>query len=617
MERHDALLEILRASRQQARQAGLAEAEQRAALRQNLIVARRDEQQQLEQDQARLAAARQARLEAQRTAEQNAEQQSTHREAAQQARLAERAEAERLASRQTQREAQREEEQAEAQRAAARLAKRGEQRASEAATQQIAARRAAGQVSRLAEQRDAEQDLAHAEARRAAAREARLAEQREAERASAQAEARRAPPRQANRDDQSAAGREAERAQALRQASRKARRSGQRAAERSAAQSEARRTALNNADRAARPRAEAQPPPPAHDPLQDRIPSGTLSGALPWLRVVGNRLVTLAGDPLPLRGVSLLGLERAAPHPQHGFAAGAGITAQTLDAILDWGVNIVRVAINQGRVLHGCADLSAWDYLADLDGIIQHAAARGAYTLLSLRQLDEATVFGTLPGPAGERLPNHIAPQPDYDTIGMWRLLGERYADEPAVLFDLYTAPHAPLADDLTGYDSDWDLWTLWVQLMVAELRRMHPRVICWVSGLADGTDLSGFPVLGTAGDPIPNLIYAVQLYPRRANPWPAMQALARTQPVFVTEWGGERAEVTWGERTALALRGSGIGWTAAHWNAEPFITRTAHGQITATPFGNVVQRALALAGEPLAAPRPVLPAALNALSIG
>jgi hypothetical protein len=626
-EHRDALLEILRAARQQARQTALDEVAQRTALRQSLLEARRAERQQAEQAQARRTEALQAQLAEQRAAEQEAEGQATERQAALRSRLAEqrsadRAEERRETARRAQQDEQRESERAEAQRAEARQARRAEASAEEQTARQAAAQREAARESRQAERREAEQDLAQIEARRelaaqarrderqaqdkaaqqaaarrSAAGEARLAERREEEQAVTQTEARREAARQTGRADQHTA----ERAPTRRQADR-------------ALERTAKRAAAESGSRRATP-AQIETPPP-HDPLQDRIPSGTLSGALPWLRVVGNRLVTLAGDPITLRGLSLLGLERAEPHPQQGFAAGAGLTAESFEALLGWGVNVVRVALNRSRVLNGYGDFSAWDYLSELDGIIQQAANRGAYTLLSLRQLDETTVFGTRPGPNGERLPNYIAPQPDYDTIGMWRVLGERYADEPAVLFDLYTAPHPPLPDDLTGYDSDWDLWTLWVQMMVAELRRLHPRAICWVSGLAEATDLSGFPILGTAGDPIPNLIYAAHLYPRRANPWPALQALARTQAVFVTEWGGERGDLAWGERAALALRGSSLSWTAAHWNAEPHLAaRPSRGPITPTPFGAVVQRALALAGERLTVTPPVLPAALNAIA--
>jgi hypothetical protein len=363
------------------------------------------------------------------------------------------------------------------------------------------------------------------------------------------------------------------------------------------------------------------PAPP--NPLRDRIPSGTLSGALPWLCTTGNQITTADGQPVLLRGVNLLGLDSADPDATEGFAAGAGLSATVIAEMLDWGSTVLRVAINGRRVLRGSGAWSAWDYLTDLDRIVAQAAAGGAFTLLSLRRLDEETTFGTLPGPDGERAPNLIAPHPDYDAVGIWRLLGERYADEPAVLYDLYTAPHAPLLDDLTGFTTDWDLWTLWVQWMTAELRRVHPRALCFVSGQAGGTDLSGFPVLGTAGRPIPNLVYALHLAADRSplgrrDPWPALRALASRHPLFVTEWRAGADDVRWAEWTELALRAAGIGWTAAHLTDEPPLVRAAvpGGRGTSTRFGAVVRRALADAARPTPPPWPALPAPLAALSV-
>jgi hypothetical protein len=434
-----------------------------------------------------------------------------------------------------------------------------------------------------------------------AAQQAQLEQRQQEEQAAERQESQRESIRQQRREEERAAEQAAARRMAAQQAQLEQRQQEE--------QTQARRSMMREANRAARQESGVQTPTPASNPLQDRIPSGILSGTLPWLQVSGNRIVNPLGDPVTLRGVNLLGMENAEPDSESGFAAGAGITEETIATILTWGVNVIRVAINRSRVLNGYGEWSGWDYLTDLDSIIQQAASGGAYTLLSLRQLDDVTIFGTTTDTNGQRVPNYIAPQPDYDAIGMWRLLGERYADEPSVLFDLYTAPHAPLPDDLTGYDSDWDLWTLWVQMMVAELRRMHPRALCFVSGLANGTDIRGFPILGTANQAIPNLIYTVHLYPQFGGLRPDMQTLHRTYPLFVTEWGGRYTNLTWGERIAQSLQASAIGWTAAHWNAEPLLANRVKQQIIPTAFGLVVQRALALTGEPLAARRSVLPA--------
>ncbi len=452
-----------------------------------------------------------------------------------------------------------------------------DRRAAAARARQDERREAASEARRQSvgdARRDAERDANRAEDRREAALQMKRAEQQQAEASEAR--------RQSVRD-----GRLAERRDAERASERAAERASERAAERAGGRPAAREE----------PKPRAKPAPPGRDPLQARIPSGVLSGALPWLIVDKNRIVNLDGQPVLLRGISMLGMDSAPPDPERGFAAGAGITESTIDAILEWGANVIRVSINRQRVLNGSGTWSAAHYLQDLDWIVRRAAEGGAYTILSLRRLDESTVFGTLPAAAGGPTPNVIAPQPDYDTVGMWQLLGARYSDEPAVLFDLYTSPHAALADDLTGFDTDWDLWALWVRLIVAELRRLHPRALCIVSGLNWATDLSGFPIIGTESGPVPNLVYAAQLSPRLESPLIAMRALSRSHPLFVTEWGAP-TEVSWCERTALVLRDAGVGWTAAHWNGEPFLARAVARQTSPTQFGLVVRRALALPGD-------------------
>jgi Cellulase (glycosyl hydrolase family 5) len=315
--------------------------------------------------------------------------------------------------------------------------------------------------------------------------------------------------------------------------------------------------------------------------------------------VAGNQVVTLEDEPLTLRGVNLPGLDAQVPDETGGFRAGAGLTDAVLDTLCGWGANLVRVAVNRSRVLDGYGSFSPWDYVDELDRIVAAASARGAYTMLSLRRLDETAVFGTVPGD-GERALNQTAPQPDYDTIGMWRLLGEHYGDEPAVLFDLYTSPRPALPDDLSGMHSDWDLWTLWARLAVAELRREHPRALCVVSGHEAGTDLSGLPLEGSTG-PIPNLVYSARMTPKDAPAWQALRTLAARHPVLITEWTANDLDIAWAERTAQGLRADGLGWTAG--GGERSLLRSERSRLEPTRFGAVVQRALAVTGERVPTP--------------
>src|SRR5262249_20291076 len=138
-----------------------------------------------------------------------------------------------------------------------------------------------------------------------------------------------------------------------------------------------------------RPVSEPRQQPEAPTPvLQARIPSGTLSGTLPWLRTHGRAMVTLEGAGVVLRGISLRGLHTAARGG--GFAGAAA-----LDETLAWGPTVLRVAINRSRVLGSSGQLRAPGYFEAIDAIVARAAQDGAYTMLSLDRLDEGTVFGT------------------------------------------------------------------------------------------------------------------------------------------------------------------------------------------------------------------------------
>jgi hypothetical protein len=467
-----------------------------------------------------------------------------------------------------------------------------------ARAERVAERRRDAKFNAAQERRRAENAARTAEADQRAARiTARQEESRAARRNESAARAAEAEQRAAQiavYQEESRAAKRAESAAAERAAAATA----ERQSERHAAAQEGRRdvTAAGlAATRAAAGSAEREASAgraPDTQPLRAHIASGALSGDLPWLRVNGRRLVDLDGAPVLLRGVNLEGMDATPPDPEAGYAAAAGVTEDVIDGIIGWGANVIRVAINRDWVLHGHDEAADFAYVAELDRIVERASAGGAYTLLSLRRLDVVTSFGTRRERDGTTVTNFIAPQPDYDSIGMWRLLGERYADEPAVLFDLYAAPHRALSDDLSGYDTRWDLWSVWVRLMLADLRRMHPRSLCFVAGLDWGTDLSGFPVRGTAGEPIPNLVYAARVLQGSAAPWVALDALARHHPVFVTEWSGAAAETLWGEQVAMRLRAGGFGWAASDWKA---LQPSAGGP---SKLGAVVRRALALAEQ-------------------
>lgn len=351
--------------------------------------------------------------------------------------------------------------------------------------------------------------------------------------------------------------REVEPRRAFRELERRATHSGERRAE-------ARRRRLLQArqsealhQRQAREKEEAERP--KETPvLVDRIASGNLSGSLPWLRVAGNRITNLAGAPAILRGISVAGL--AATQEQGN---GANIDFSCVEAILEWGANLIRFDLPWESLSRG------FDCARDLDPLVQHAAAGRAYTML------------------------WVAPPREAAARRLWTALVEHYAGEPAVLFHIRDPGSPPTGEG-------WELWRARLCLMLAELRHVHPRALCFVGGLDHGRDIRGFPLTAGGGAPIPNLVYTVRLLPADGGLSASLRSLARRCPVFVAEWGGGLTDLGWGVQTAQLLRAEAIGWAAAYWNAEPRLTLVRSGRVIPTAFGSVVRHALAVTGERL-----------------
>jgi hypothetical protein len=379
------------------------------------------------------------------------------------------------------------------------------------------------------------------------------------------------------------------------EAERAAARQARLADERAAAQ----RAASERARRRPEPTArQASPSPvPPRDPLEDPIPSGAMSGSLPWLRVAGARLETAAGQRVTLRGAGVVGLGQ--PARGHDLVA-AGLDSGSLESLLGLGIRAAVVPIDRDRFLAGAGGMSADDHLVELDRAIGQLASGGAYTILSLRTLGDAT-FGSLPDGSGGSMPNPIPPQPDHESIGLWRSLAERYADEPAVLYDLFGAPHAPLPDDASGIETGWDRWSLWARLTLAEMRLVHPRAVAIVAGLEWGTDLSGFPLVGSTHEPIPNVLYGAVISAGRQEP--QLRALAGRLPILVTQLGVPAASVP---QRAAALGALGIGWIASPGPDRALIAPARGARLEPTIYGSSVQRAIAsIPEDPLLAARP------------
>jgi hypothetical protein len=354
----------------------------------------------------------------------------------------------------------------------------------------------------------------------------------------------------------------------------------------------------------------------------------SVSGSLSWLRVDGNRVVNLAGDVVVLRGITRSGMEYTVPNTRDPTGVvrrrsreAAGITkAEIQELVGHWRANVVRVPIDQDAVARD-------DYRRDLDEIVQWAAEAGAYTLLAVAQTTPEDEFGC-------SLPGRVEPfnaLPNEKTVTAWRLLAGRYAEEPAVLYELLDAPAAPFAGDA---DAEVDPappgkptledWHEWLRRLRTAVHTENARALLFARGWDRGLDLESFPVSLPAGGSLPNTVYSARVTPSRAPEEEDFERffgsprLRREHPVFV-EWGGGRDDLAWGVALERYLRArhrfvrgewQGLaGWSAASWADEPLVVERGVGGVAPntwrtfvmdgehnrpTEFGDLVRHALA-----------------------
>ncbi len=320
-----------------------------------------------------------------------------------------------------------------------------------------------------------------------------------------------------------------------------------------------------------------------------RLPGGSLSGHLPWLRVEGRFLVDERDRVRLLRGVTLQGLERAAPQ---GSTFPLPLSSAEAAMLRSWGATVVRLPLAQDLALEGRGEADGEDYLEAVDAAVATAAAAGLYTILQLSLL--SSLLPTHRGPGGEC---YDPPLPDPGSLDFWGILARRYAEEPAVLFQLFGPPHDPGPGDATAGllpRVTWPVWRNHLLAMLGELRREHPRAVALVPGL--GSELSGFPLPFSDGSPVPHLIYGLTL-PAGASAagLGELRRLGRQESVAALGITAGPLEGRQVQALGPRLAQAGIHWLAAAWSEGPeALVMRQRGRLAPTPLGRAFQGALA-----------------------
>lgn len=324
------------------------------------------------------------------------------------------------------------------------------------------------------------------------------------------------------------------------------------------------------------------------------------------LKVVGTKIENSKGDVVWLRGVNAASMEFTSD--------GEGHILNTVNvAIHDWHVNIIRLPLSQDRWFGKAPEQhdGGKAYRKLVHQIVDTCETNNCYIILDLHWSD-CNDWGTNIG-------QHS--MPDLNSVVFWKHFAPIYANNPAVLFDLYNEPH----------NVSWDVWvhggwikdtpvprrfgptppgiyyqSVGMQKLMDTVRASGAKNVVVAGGLDWAYDFSGILNGHQLSDPGGNgIIYANHCYDNKhqsVDTWIAeMEKATATLPVIVSEFGGNAGPSVmdpsdnWLLHVMQALNEHHWSWVAwdLHTRARPNLI--TDWKYTPSPrFGVYVKKALA-----------------------
>jgi len=277
------------------------------------------------------------------------------------------------------------------------------------------------------------------------------------------------------------------------------------------------------------------------------------------LKVKGTRILNSKNQPVLLRGVNAASLEWTSDGDGH-------IIETVRVAIDDWNSNIIRLPLSQDRWFGKEPNQTdeGKAYRALVKEIVDLCSSKGCYILLDLHWSDV--------NEWGQNIGQHS--MPDRNSQIFWKDFAPVYANNPAVLFDLYNEPH----------DVTWDVWlnggmitdrpnsrgqvakkyeAVGMQELLDTVRSTGAKNVIVAGGIDWAYDFNGILDGRQLKDPKGNgVIYANHAYDNKQQSvftWIAsMQEATAKFPVIVSEFGGaggpNRRIGWWGQSPSTAM---------------------------------------------------------------
>jgi hypothetical protein len=297
------------------------------------------------------------------------------------------------------------------------------------------------------------------------------------------------------------------------------------------------------------------------------------------LKVSNNQIVSSnMACTVRLKGVDVSGLESSAIGDMpSGFPATVVSGTQMTDyvgivteAVNVWHANCIRFPLNQDYWF-GCTNsknnnyqpVNQTAYRDMIAGVVNFCNTNNVYVILDLHWSGTAS---SASAPCGSGWQTATAQQnmPDMNAVTFWSSLASVYANNPAVLFDLYNEPNDPTFNDTTF----WSVWrnggstggtpsnTPGLQTLLTTIRDTGANNVVVAGGLGFAYDLKGiigqelysntvYALTDTGSGN--GVVYAAHCYDMSANTgsssvgtvWDPDVTLVTSQvPVIVSEFG-------------------------------------------------------------------------------
>jgi endoglucanase len=316
----------------------------------------------------------------------------------------------------------------------------------------------------------------------------------------------------------------------------------------------------------------------------------------PPLQVSGNnKLVTTGGSPVVLHGVDRSGTEYECVQG-YGIFDGPN-TQASITAMKEWGINAVRVPLNEACWNAESYVNSAYagtNYINAIEAYVKLLNENGIVAILDLHWTD-----GAYSGPSsgcGSAQAVCQKPMPDAaQAIPFWTSVAGAFKGNDAVIFDLFNEPYASRADS-NNTTEGWQCWetgspctgisypVAGMQEMVNAIRGTGANNVIMLGGEEYANDLTDWLQYEPA-DPDHDLVASWHSYNFNTcdtqSCWTSEVApVAASVPVVAGEIGESDCAGTYIDPLTTWMESEGISFLAWAWNAD-FNCSSGPGLIT------------------------------------